>query len=55
VRAKPRRAHNLHQIASIPIPESEPATLDYFMRDYVAHLEHHLRQIFGDGWRAPAA
>jgi hypothetical protein len=21
------------------------ATLDYFMRDYVAHMEHHLRQI----------
>jgi hypothetical protein len=24
-----------------------PATLDYFMRDYVGHLQHHLRQVFG--------
>ena len=26
-------------------PGDEPTTLDYFMADYVAHLEHHLRQI----------
>ena len=24
---------------------SRPATLDYFMRDYVAHLKHHLAQL----------
>lgn len=52
VRMKPRRAHNLHQLASKPIPESEPATLDYFMRDYVEHLEHHLKQILGADWLA---
>jgi hypothetical protein len=45
VRAKPRHRHNLHQLAWRPVPENEPATLDYFMRDYVAHLEHHLQQI----------
>jgi DinB family protein len=49
-RMKPRRAHNLHQLAWKPIPESEPATLDDFMRDYVAHLEHHIKQILGRDW-----
>lgn len=43
---RPRVRHNLHQIAFTPVPESQPATLAYFMRDYVAHLEHHLRQAF---------
>lgn len=37
--------HNLHQIAWKTIPENEPATLGYFMRDYIGHLEHHLNQI----------
>ena len=46
-RTKPRRVHNLHQLAWNPVPQHAPATLDYFMRDYVGHLEHHLKQIFG--------
>jgi hypothetical protein len=50
VRTKPRPAHNLHQIALQPLPEDTPATLDYFMRDYVGHLEHHVNQILGRGW-----
>jgi hypothetical protein len=29
------------------VPAGAPATLDYFMRDYVAHLKHHLGQIPG--------
>lgn len=37
--------HNLDQIAWEPVPLEEPATLEYLMRDYVAHLKHHLRQI----------
>jgi len=45
VRNRPRARHNLHEIAWRAIPESEPATLEYFMRDYVAHLAHHLSQI----------
>lgn len=49
-RTKPRRKHNLHQLASQPIPENTPATLDFFMRDYVGHLEHHLKQILGSEW-----
>ena len=34
-------------IAFRAVPENQPATLDYFMRDYVDHLEHHLKQILG--------
>jgi hypothetical protein len=45
VRGTPRTRHNLHQVAWSAVPESEPATLGYFMNDYVDHLEHHLRQI----------
>jgi hypothetical protein len=52
IREKLHQRHNLHQLAFEPVPAGEPATLDYFMRDYVAHLEHHLRQILGAGWRA---
>jgi len=42
--ARPRIRHNLHEIAFKAVPASVPATLGYFMHDYVAHLEHHLRQ-----------
>jgi DinB superfamily len=41
-----RARHNLHQLAWHPIAEDQPATLEYFMRDYVEHLEHHLVQVF---------
>jgi hypothetical protein len=51
VRTKPRPVHNLHELAWRPVPATMPATLDYFMRDYVGHLQHHLGQIFGAGWR----
>jgi hypothetical protein len=37
--------HNLHEIAWRTVPVSVPATLDYFMRDYVGHLQHHVAQI----------
>jgi hypothetical protein len=42
--ARPRVRHNLDRIAMTAVSAAEPATLDFFMRDYVAHLEHHLRQ-----------
>jgi hypothetical protein len=45
VRLRPRAPHNLHEIAFRPPAAASDATLDYFMRDYVAHLQHHLRQI----------
>lgn len=44
-RLRPRARHNLHELAWVAIPPDEPATLDYFMADYVAHLKHHLAQI----------
>ena len=47
VRLRPVARHSLHRIAWRPVPLSEPATLDYLMRDYVGHLRHHLAQIFG--------
>ena len=47
VRLRPRARHNLDELAWRPVPRHEPATLDYFMADYVAHLQHHLRQILG--------
>ena len=42
---RPRRRHNLHHLAWQTVPESEVTTLEYFMRDYVGHLRHHLGQI----------
>jgi hypothetical protein len=41
-----RNEHNLYKISFRPIEKDKPATLEYFVRDYVAHLEHHLVQIF---------
>lgn len=38
--------HNLDQIALRPVDKSDPTTLDYFVRDYLVHLKHHLDQIF---------
>jgi DinB family protein len=42
--ARPRARHNLDAIAFVTVPAREPATLAYLMRDYLAHLKHHLRQ-----------
>jgi hypothetical protein len=44
-RTKSRSTHNLDQIAWKTIAKNETVTLDYFMRDYVAHLKNHLAQI----------
>lgn len=41
----PRMPHNLHVVAWRLWPANEPATLAYFMDDYVAHMNHHLSQI----------
>jgi hypothetical protein len=45
LRLKPRARHNLDVLAWKPVSREEPASLDYFMADYVAHLKHHLNQI----------
>jgi hypothetical protein len=41
---RPRARHNLDALAWQPVSAGQPATLEYFMRDYVDHLKHHLRQ-----------
>jgi hypothetical protein len=46
-RDRVRTIHNLHLRAFRPVPADRGATLDYFMNDYVDHLEHHLAQILG--------
>jgi hypothetical protein len=43
---QPRRQHNLDRIAWQTISRSEATTLEYFIRDYINHLKHHLQQIF---------
>jgi hypothetical protein len=41
----PRTRHNLDEIAWRTVPREQPVTLEYFIRDYVAHMKHHLAQI----------
>lgn len=45
IAAQSRTKHNLHEVAWRAVPASEPASLGYFMLDYVGHLQHHLRQV----------
>ena len=42
----PCTLHTLQEIAFKAVPESQPVTLEYLMKDYVDHLKHHLGQIF---------
>jgi hypothetical protein len=46
LRLRERLEHNFDRIGFVAIPQGQPATLDHLMRDYVAHLEHHLLQIW---------
>ena len=55
IRTRARARHNLHEIAWRTVPQDEPATLDDVMSDYVGHLQHHLRQIFGSDGDAGCA
>jgi hypothetical protein len=43
-----RAKHNLDVIAWNAIAADQPVTLEYFMNDYVGHLEHHLSQLLRD-------
>lgn len=45
VRTAPRAKHNLFKVALVSVPADQPATLEYFMLDYIQHLEQHLKQI----------
>ncbi|HEX6813157.1 MAG TPA: DinB family protein [Planctomycetota bacterium] len=47
VRQSLRRRHNLHELAWHTVPQEQPTTLEYFLRDYVGHLRHHLAQVLG--------
>lgn len=44
-----RASHSLDRIAFHTVETSQPATLEYLMRDYVDHLKHHLAQILPTG------
>lgn len=44
--SKPRTNHSLDKITWQTVPANEPTTLDYLIRDYVGHLQGHLKQIF---------
>lgn len=48
VLTKPRYKHNLDEISFVGVDPGEPSTIEYFIRDYVDHLQHHLDQIFGE-------
>lgn len=48
LRLRERTKHNLHEIGWQTVPADRPATLDYLMSDYVAHLKNHLQQILGE-------
>jgi hypothetical protein len=41
-----REKHNLDQVAFKAVDQTTPTTLEYFIRDYAGHLQHHLNQIF---------
>src|ERR1044072_1810782 len=45
----PCTLHTLQEIAFKTVPQAEPVTLEYLMKDYVDHLQHHLAQILGAG------
>src|ERR1051325_4495148 len=48
VLTKPRSPHTLDQIAFNLVDKKDPATLEYLIREYVDHLQHHLDQIFSE-------
>lgn len=45
---KPRPRHTLDPEGWRDVLQHDPITLDHFVRDYIRHLEHHLRQILSD-------
>jgi hypothetical protein len=45
VRYRKHTRHNMQQLGWQLYAADEPAMLDDLMRDYVAHLEHHLSQV----------
>jgi hypothetical protein len=43
--SRQRTVHNLDRVGFRTVPRSSPVTLDYFVRDYLVHMKHHLAQI----------
>lgn len=44
-RFRPRKVHRPLGSTYAPLPTDGIPTLDWFMHDYVGHMEHHLRQL----------
>lgn len=42
---KEHSKHNLHEVAWQPVLENKETTLEYFMKDYIGHVKHYLKQI----------
>ncbi|MCW8848828.1 MAG: DinB family protein [Melioribacteraceae bacterium] len=38
--------HNFDKICWEVVPQNEETSLSYLIKDYIGHLEHHLKQIF---------
>ena len=51
-RTRIHERHNLDEIATRAPTKRTEQTLDYFMSDYVDHLELHMQQILGREWPA---
>ncbi len=45
VRTKKHNSHNFDVIEWKEVPQNEPVTLDYLIRDYYGHMKYHLAQI----------
>ena len=43
--SRQRTVHNLDRVGFRTVPRNQPATLEYFIRDYLDHMKHHLAQI----------
>ena len=43
--SRQRTVHNLDVVGWRTIPRDQAATLEYFIRDYLGHMKHHLAQI----------
>lgn len=46
VLTRQRSAHSLDKIAWRTVPADQPTTLLYLIKDYLAHMREHLRQLF---------
>lgn len=53
VLTQPRTKHSLDRIAFNTVDPTTPATLEYLIRDYLDHLQHHLDQIWREIWPTP--